>query len=105
MTPIVLNAFSLNMLAALPARPLFEEITLDEARAALADGFTSAVGHRDTAAVLSAELGIPVAENRVTVALAEGDLAIVGQYRGPRLPEGATALPEGARIQWVRVTL
>lgn len=29
--------------------------------------------------------------------------AIVGQYDGPRLPEGAIALPEGASIRWVFV--
>lgn len=105
MIPLLLNAFSLNMLAAFPAKISAEEITVAEAREALAEGFTSAVGHKDTAAVFAAELGVPVSENRTTVALAPGDVAVVGQYRGPRLPEGATTLPEGARIQWVRLTV
>ncbi len=105
MKPLLLNAFSINMLAALPATVELKEITVADARAALASGFDSAVGHKDTAAVFSAELGIPVAENRTTVALAPGAVAVVGQYRGPRLPEGATALPEGARIQWVLLTV
>lgn len=101
----LLNAFSLNMLASLPAQPHFCEITREEAKAVLANGFTSAVGHADTAVVFSAELGIPVEANRATVSLKPGDEAVIGQYRGPRLPEGATALPEGASIQWVRVTV
>ena len=39
--------------------------------------------------------------NRVSVKLDNPDLhAIIGQYSGPRLEEGATELPEGARIEW-----
>ena len=71
----LLNAFSLNMI----------------------------VGHADTAAVFSSVLGVEIPCNRATVALKEGDVALVGQYSGPRLPEGATALPEGAAIKWVVV--
>lgn len=48
-------------------------------------------------------LGHPVPMNRVNVQLHPGDSALVGQYTGPRLPEGATQLPEGARILWLRV--
>jgi hypothetical protein len=39
----------------------------------------------------------------VSVALASGDEAVVAQYVGPRLPEGATALPEGANFSWFLV--
>ena len=102
---LLLNAFSLNMLAEFPAQPLFEEISLDEAQKSLADGFASVVGHADTAAVFSDQLGIEVPTNRTTVSLKKGDVATIGQYRGPRLPEGATILPEGASIVWLRVTV
>jgi hypothetical protein len=101
----LLNAFSLNMLAEFPAQPLFEEISLDEVQKSLEDGFTSAVGHADTAAVFSSQLGIEVPANRTTVSLKKGDTAVIGQYRGPRLPEGATTLPEGASIVWLQVTV
>lgn len=61
----------------------------------------SAVGHADTAAVISGILGVTVPVNRVSVKLAPGeDSAIIAQYAGPRLPEGATRLPEGAKIDW-----
>ena len=60
----------------------------------------STVGHADTAAIFAAILGRPVPVNRVSVKLTEEDHALVGQYIGPRLPEGATTLPEGARIEW-----
>jgi hypothetical protein len=71
-----------------------------------AEFIRSAVGHADTAAVFADVLGIPVECHRVTVTLNKGDMAVVGQYIGPRLPEGATKLPEGASIKWlgVRVT-
>ena len=60
----------------------------------------SIVGHKDTAAVFSAELRIPVAFNRETFELQPEDDLLVGQYVGPRLEEGATSLPFGARIEW-----
>lgn len=102
---LLLNAFSLNMIAAYPAQFSVEEISLEQARGHLTAGFTSAVGHANTAAVLGQQLGMTVQAQRVTVSLSSGMTAIVGQYRGPRLAEGATSLPEGATIQWLRVTL
>lgn len=100
----ITNAFSLNMLAEVPATVRVRG--LGEAEAAeLAKSASSAVGHEDTAAVFAAELGVPVPAARVTVALKKGDRALVGQYIGPRLPVGATRLPEGATIKWFIVTI
>jgi hypothetical protein len=63
--------------------------------------FTSAVGHADTAMVFSNELGLPILPNRVSVKLYDPETRVlVGQYVGPRLPEGATRLPDGATIEW-----
>lgn len=100
----ILNAFSANMLSAFPAEVRFAELSLDEARTLTADA-QSAVGHADTAAVFAAVLGVAVPAARVNVSLKAGDVALLGQYRGPRLPEGATTLPAGATIQWLRVTV
>ena len=111
---IILNAFSANMLADFPCSVTFTEVSAETARINLmvaaeedgeADFIRSAVGHADTAAVLGDVLGVPVPCNRVTVTLRPGDSAIVGQYIGPRLPEGATALPEGATIKWLMVSV
>lgn len=94
------------MLAAFPAQPHFEELTLDEVCVMLrADEWTSAVGHADTAAIFADALGMQVPCARVTVSLRKGDVAIIGQYRGPRLPEGASTLPEGATIQWIKMVV
>jgi len=60
----------------------------------------SVVGHADTAALFSAILSRPVTVNRSSVKLVKDHRLLVGQYIGPRLPEGATTLPEGARIEW-----
>ena len=97
----ILNAFSLNMIVG-NADIEIREITRAMA-ASLAPACVSAVGHADTAAVFSSVLGVTVPCNRATVALKEGDVALVGQYSGPRLPEGATPLPEGAAIKWLVV--
>ena len=97
----ILNAFSLNMIdgdANITVRQVTQKVA-----AILAAHCTSAVGHADTAAVFSNVLGVTVPCNRATVVLKDGDVALVGQYSGPRLPEGAVSLPEGATIKWVVV--
>lgn len=100
----LLNAFSLNMVAH-PATIETQPVSLDEARQLVAGGFESAVGHADTAAILSGLLGTVVPMERRTVQLQPGETALVGQYSGPRLPEGATTLPAGATITWLLVTV
>lgn len=61
----------------------------------------SAVGHADTAVILSSMLGKTLDVNRVSIKLDDPNVKlIVGQYTGPRLPEGTKVLPEGASIEW-----
>lgn len=97
-----------------PAQILVTEFGAQEARAhllALAEAagetelIQSAVGHAETAAVFESILNLPVHVNRINVHLKPGDKAIVGQYTGPRLPEGARALPEGAALHWLAVEI
>ena len=100
------NAFSLNMLLCFDAVIKTQEISACTAAEMVnKDGLVSAVGHADTANVFSSVLGTSVPMSRVTVSLAKGDVILVGQYSGIRLPEGATTLPPGSRIRWVRVTI
>lgn len=101
----LLNAFSLNMLPELPAVVLFREIPLSVAQEiAVSEGLESAIGHADTAAVLSGLLEVEVPVNRSNVILEPGQAMMVAQYSGPRLPEGATTLPEGAAIKFILAT-
>ena len=106
---VVANAFSLNMLSLdvcatdlhvcrIPPEYIRQEIESE-------GGFESIVGHADTAAVFSSLLGLDVPCNRATFTLEKDHILFVGQYKGPRLPEGATSLPEGARVEWVMVTI
>ena len=97
----ILNAFSLNMLVG-NSDIAVREITRAVA-ASFAPACVSAVGHADTAAVFSSVLGVEIPCSRATVALKEGDVALVGQYSGPRLAEGCSTLPEGATIKWLVV--
>ena len=106
----LLNAFSANMLADFPISVTFTEISAAAARLILVgfeadgDSWESAVGHPDTARVFESVLqDVLVPCNRVSLTLQAGDFAILGQYSGPRLPEGATSLPEGAEIKWLLV--
>lgn len=89
----LLNAFSLQMLADFPANIQITEVP------ALPAGLVSAVGHADTAAVL----GVPMA--RINVTLHKGDVAYVAQVVGGRLPEGATTLPAGFTLKYLRVEI
>ena len=97
---VITNAFSINMLS-MDSDLKFSRLKETEARW-IAENFphTSAVGHADTAAVLSAVLGVDVPMNRTTLQMQRSVGLLVGQYKGPRLEEGATALPEGASIEW-----
>ena len=102
----LLNAFSANMLGAFPAAVRFSEVGAVEASTALQvshAGLESCVGHADTAAVFGQQLGVAVPMNRANVVLTKGEFAVLGQYSGPRLPEGATVLPEGATIKWLLI--
>ena len=99
------NAFSAGMLACPVSTVRFAEITRDEAVKRFATGVESAVGHTDTAALFSALLGMEVPVNRVSLSLPPGEEIIIGQYTGPRLPEGATTLPEGAAVRWLHAVV
>lgn len=101
----LLSSFSLNMLDEFPASVDVDELELAEARDLLSVDLVSAVGHADTAAVFSTQLGLDVAFNRTTVVLHSGEVVVVGQYVGPRLAEGTTTLPQGATIKWLKVTV
>ena len=65
----------------------------------------SCIGHADTAAVLSTILGREVEVNRTSIHLNKGDVLYVAQVMGGRLPEGATTLPDGFRIEFIRVEM
>ena len=101
----ITNSFSLNMVSAFPADIHANPLTLDEAKNIVSQGIESAVGHEDTAAVFSSQLGFEVKPNRITISLKKRDRILVGQYKGPRLPEGTKTLPEGATIEWLLVEL
>lgn len=68
-------------------------ISPEAARKRLAGGFQSAVGHASSAAFMTRLLGLQVPVNRVSVAMAPGDAALVLRLRA-RLPEGAVLTAE-----------
>lgn len=102
----VLNAFSVNMVSIGTSQVSFEDVSLEQALGLLtAETVESCVGHPDTANMFENILDVQLPCNRVTVLLEKGETALLGQYSGPRLPEGATVLPPGASIRWVKVTV
>ncbi|MGA1619573.1 MAG: STIV orfB116 family protein [Pirellulales bacterium] len=99
----IANAFSLQMLAT-DATVSIETVDIETAQA-IAVSAESAIGHADTAAVVSDLLGTNLAANRVNVNLNKGDQLLVAQVMGGRLPEGATTLPDGMKIAFKLVTV
>ena len=98
---ILVNAFALSML---PMEAMnFVRVKKINPNEVPAD-VESAIGHVDTAKVVSNILGFEVKLNRVSIKLTESDVLYVAQYTGPRLPEGATTLPEGASLEFFEVT-
>lgn len=67
--------------------------------------FESVIGHQDTAAVVSNLLGKEASCHRASIHLDAGDILYVAQVTGGRLPEGATTLPEGFNLSWLKVTV
>jgi len=92
-------------MVACPATVRFEEVTVAEVARALSSGFTSAIGHADTATVVGTLLGVEVAMNRINVTLTAETELYVAQVVGGRLPEGCTTLPEGVTIRFIRATI
>ena len=99
MATYLANAFSLQMLSKLPATVNVNEVNPTEVPA----DAVSVIGHADTAAVVSNILGREVPANRVAITLQPGDILYVAQLVGGRLPEGATTLPEGFTLKFLRV--
>ena len=100
------NAFSLQMLSMDASHDIHtfpmtigavRELDRDRAQ------ITSAIGHPDTARVVSDMLGFKVPAQRINISLEPGDLLVVAQLIGGRLPEGATSLPEGFELRFVGV--
>lgn len=103
---IVANAFSLQMLPD-GLQIYVNTIPAAQVRQELGDAYDwiSIVGHADTAAVFSEQLGLDVVHDRHSIKLQPGDVLYVGQLMGGRLPEGATTLPDGFRLTWKRVSV
>lgn len=97
------NALSLQMLDTTKATTIsIKPISIDDIKTA---GFVSVVGHPDTAAVLTDMLGKKVKCNRASITLKPTDTLIVAQIVGGRLPAGTTKLPDGFKLQFLKVTI
>ena len=82
MSKFISNSFSINILPLLELGIVrVKKISPD----VIPKDVESAIGHEDTARVVS-------------------DVLSVAQYTGPRLLEGATMLPEGANIEFFEVS-
>lgn len=92
------NAFDMYMLYK-DSTVKFTKITLDQVKKELLDdNVESYINDKDLASVLTNQFGIPVVENPWCFIAEKNEKFIIADYRGPALSEGATSLPEGAKI-------
>ena len=110
---VLVNAFSLQMLEGdVTTTVRVIPCNLEVAREIWNSGFDDpetqmvcAIGHADTARIVGDLLECTLAPKRVSIKARSTDTLLVAQYIGPRLPEGATELPEGARIEFFEVRI
>lgn len=103
----VSNAFSLNML------DTSDDVTITVKSMSPAEvavflhfnKWESAWGHPSSAPLYGNIIGVEIPINRTSLSLEKGDVLVVGQYKGPRLEEGVTELPEGAKFETLKVEI
>lgn len=100
---LITNAFSLNMLVSLTATIQTEELSVPQVQEVLSKGYESGMGH--STELVSEILGMQIPVNRSNNKIQDGESILVAQYVGPRLPEGAVELPEGASLKFIKVTV
>jgi len=122
-TTILCNSFSINMLntdlikaqgeKTLRLQPLTTKQAAEYVNQGLVNGdFKNAIGHSTSDGIIRNQLQstgvinsmIPKGK-RKTVKLSGGELVIVGQYIGKRLPEGAVKPPKGSEINYWLVVI
>lgn len=100
------NAFSPNMMRSDKAHSVdFVPVSLDDIRAGVQSGFTSCIGHAQTAEILSSALGQDVPMNRISVSLNEADTLFVVLPVGGRLPEGATSVASDTLFHFWKICI
>jgi hypothetical protein len=98
------NAFSLQMIDTSRAQNIhIAPVSVEQVQEILTRGFVSVIGHADTAKILESMLHTGVAYNRANLKLQQGDILIVAQVMGGRLPEGTTEIPAGISIIFLKV--
>ena len=106
MTVYLSTAFSLSMLSS-GGKASVEEISKSDFLSSLADGFTSVVGHENTAAILTRIVGRTVDFRRVSIRLEDGDVMLVAvpQFRADQAREFTDEELKKASFRYFRVTV
>jgi len=102
----LLNAFSLNMISA-DCTVEIKRISENRVAGTAYDGcIESYIGHKQLSDILSDRWRVEIPMNRDTVTLdSNGERVFIAQYKGPRLPEGTTEIPDGAKIEFFAVEI
>ena len=101
MNTYIANAFSISMLGDIDQASIqIQKINKNDFYKTIkTNNAVSCVGHKDTAQVLGVDF------NRTNINLKQGDVLLVAQLNGGRLPEGATTLPDGFSFTYYKIQI
>jgi len=104
------NAFSINMLKDFEkATVIFHKATLAEVKEILNHAkqldakIVASIGHKDLANLVNQLLDRTDNHTRNDIIIDNNDIIFIAQYKGERLPEGTTTLPENSQIVFYSV--
>lgn len=103
----ICSTFTINMFEAGSAQQVaWHKASDEEVKTIMTDpNAVNSIGHQSTADIIRNVYGYDIEVNRINAELHSGDTALIWQYFGPRLGEGVIALPEGATMLPMIVTV
>jgi len=102
---LLINTFSPNMVKS-NFTAHFENISQREAYEWLtSQTFTSAISSKEVAHLFGSLLQLPLLAVNVNISMTEGDQAVLGLYKGPKIRKRQAKLPQGASVKWYLITI
>jgi len=102
---LLINTFSPNMVKS-NFTAHFESISQREAYNWLtSNNFTSAISSKEVAFLFGSLLQIPLLAVNVSITMTEGDQAVLGLYRGPKIKSKQAKLQNNASVKWYLITI
>lgn len=102
---LLINTFSPNMIKS-NFTAHFENISQREAYNWLtSETFTSAISSKEVAHLFGSLLQLPLLAVNVNISMNDGDQAVLGLYKGPKIKSKQAKLSQNASVKWYLITI